>query len=170
MPFDERTRAWWLRVAGNDCQARFYTEEKGIQQCQNQAKELHHIIPESELIIQGLNPNETTGLPLCTQHHRGNSDSPMFSPDQSFHPDMGQALELYRQGDKDAFKRASQEHIIMAQNGERVCNGDWTTDEYYAQGMQGLANRYLQSHPDDPKPEAKVHKKQTKPKRWFDIF
>jgi hypothetical protein len=36
--------------------------------------------------------------------------------------------------------------------------------------MLGLANRYLQQHPDDPKPEARRHKNQMKPRKWYDVF
>jgi hypothetical protein len=159
-----------MRVAGNDCQARFYTEENGIQRCQNPAQEVHHIIPESQLLYNGQNPNETVGLPVCKFHHRNPSDAPMFSPDSNFHPDMGNALDEYRQGNKNAFSEAAEEHRRKVQAGERFVNGDWTTDEYYTQGMLGLANRYLQQHPDDPKPEARRHKNQMKPRKWYDVF
>lgn len=171
MPFAKEVRDWWMRVAYGECQARYITEEDGVVQCLSLADEVHHIIPASELLVEGLNPNDAVGLPLCRDHHRGNSDEPMFDPNFSMHPDMGEALELYRQGNKNAFKEAALVHHEMAGKGERINNGDWATDEYYLQGMEFMAVQYLLEHPDDPKPHSKSGlQRQMKPKHWYDVF
>lgn len=171
MPFAESVRSFWMRVAGGQCQARYYTEEEGIVQCMSPADEVHHIIPASQLLVEGLNPNDAVGLPLCRDHHRGLSDEPMFDPDQSFHPDMGQALEDYRAGNKNAFREASELHHELALLGERITNGDWTTDEYYLQGMEMMAVQFLLEHPEEVKPHSNAGLKNImEPKHWYDLW
>ena len=168
-----------MRVAGDGdankarCQARFLTENQGLVQCANFAQEVHHITPESWCIENGVDPNAQVGLPLCRQHHRGLGDpviGDLMEPNGCFHPDMNQALIDYRNGNKDAFREAAHQHHLMAQSGERIVNGDWTTDEFYAQIMLGLATQYLAEHPDDPKPETRTRRKVMEPKKWYDVW
>lgn len=167
--FPKRVRDWWMRVGNYQCQVEIYTEQKGFFNCGLPAEHVHHIIPESQLLEDGEEPNNSVGLPACKFHHvgRGNEDENMpFSGDFSFHPDIGEAYELYRHGDASAFKRAAIHHQEAAQQGERFWGGDEGTDEHYLQKMQDLAWVYESEHPDDPKPDVKPHLRFQK-KGWF---
>lgn len=166
MPFAESVRSWWLRVQNGQCQYRFYDGDK-IRKCGNPAKEVHHLQSESYCLENGINPNEVPGLALCEPHHRhGFGD--LFEGDGSFHPDMSQAALDYRAGNKQAFKQASKKHHEAAQSGVDLWEDKWREIEFYIQGLLGMANRYLQNHPEDPKPY-KPHSKIMKPNKWYDI-
>ncbi len=167
MPFENSVRSWWLRVQNNQCQYRYFNGDK-LTKCNNEAHEVHHLVSESFCLENGLNPNEAPGLALCRKHHRYGLEQ-IMEPHGSFHPDMAIASELYRQGVKTAFKDASRVHHESAKKGVDLWEGSWREIEFYIQGLLGMANIYIQEHPEDPKPN-KRHSKIMKPKKWYDIF
>lgn len=175
MPFPKPIRDWWIRVWGGQSGAEYYTERGGWQRSQQGADQVHHIRPESELIEQGLDPDRTPAIPLSQEEHVG-SGIDFFGNvhgwgevGHSMHPDMGQAREQYRKGDKDAFKKAAKEHHKKARSGQKIVNTDEQLDGYLTQEAQDRAARYVLEHPEDPKPQ--VHHRVSKPKsHWTDIF
>lgn len=87
----------------------------------------------------------------------------------SFHPDIGEAYQRYRQGDKDAFKKAVQGHKDKAVRGERIVEGDGREDQALIDMIQIRTQRYIQRTGDRP-PESKIKEKNLAKKRhWTDI-
>lgn len=153
MPFGKKEREFWMEAAGGKCQYEFFVGDVLVS-CSQDAAEVHHIMAASSRILAGLDPNTTTGLPLCKQHHRGVGTptvGDVFEPDGCFHPDMNQALIDYRGGNQNSFRQAAANHVEIARNGNRVCAGDWQTDEYYTQKMDSLAQAYLARLADSKK-------------------
>jgi len=169
--FKRSIRDWWMRVGDEQCQYEFYTERRGWQQCNKPARDVHHIIPESQLEYDGLDTNHAVGMPLCQDHHTRNTGEDLGSYDSSFHPDMGNAFGLYKSwkqmtlhmneilGKKavdystSPFADVAKGHRVKATRGERIVNGDFRTDEYYLEKMISKAVKYIKLHPDDPKPK-----------------
>lgn len=190
MSFRPNTREFWLEVADYKCQYEQYTEKKGFQDCNAPAKHVHHIKGEHETLVIGENPDENTGLPLCTPHHVRNIGLDLGEPDSSFHPDMGQAYLGYKEWKANAqhmnyitgkrlidysdspFAEAAKEHKVKIEHGERYINGDEGTDIYYTDKMTEKATRWLAEHPEEKKPHMKPHPEydpSKKPKRWYDF-
>ncbi len=174
MPFPKSIRDWWVRVWGGQSGAEYYEEGTGWVRSDEPADQVHHITPESELIERGMNPDQTPAIPLSRSEHvgRGEDTEGDFigwgQRGHSMHPDMGEALDQYRQGDKDAFKKAARVHHKKAQRGEKVVNTDEQLDGWLTQQAQDRASQYVQDNPDDPKPE--VHHRNQKRSHWSDIF
>ena len=169
MPFPERLAHWYKRAADNRCQAVLYSEEYGFKRCKNPAEQVHHIEPES-WVLEGNeefnNPNKSHALALCKDHHSG--DEGILFEGGSFHPDMGQALKDYRNGDKESFKKAAHNHHEMSKEGVVFWNNE--SDEYYKYQTEIIQQRYMADHPEDPKPEITDHKDQKPKKHWYDHF
>lgn len=179
MAYPERIRNWWLRVAGNGdrenarCQIEIYTEQNGFQECGSQKNlQVHHLIPGSLSSEEGINPDETPAIVLCSYHHVGtqkNEDNLPFTKDFTFHPDIGEAHTLYRQGNKNAFKEAGKAHAEAAKTGERFWGGDDGSDQHYIDKQVTKGVLYQNTHPDDKKPTVKHQKPNHKPKKhWSD--
>ena len=158
MPFEKKTRDWWVRVAGGKCQAVIYSEENGFKQCSRPAQEVHHIVPEawtrhSPTEDNNSDTNNAVGLPLCRPHHSGYRDEP-FSPNASIHPDMGKARREYpimKPIGIDQFSETAKNHQLLASKGIKFWEGD--TDEYYLEKMKHKATIYQIKHPHDKKPK-----------------
>jgi hypothetical protein len=163
MPYPERIRNYWLRVAGDKCQAEIYTEQHGFRNCGKRAEHVHHIIAEGWTYDHGGNPDENTGLPVCKHHHMNfveRTDEPIpFTRDFSFHPDMGRAFEQYKgfkerrrflgkhaSQDDDPFRAAVLDHRDKSRRGEHYWVDDG--DEYYIQKMEQMASRYAAENRD----------------------
>ncbi len=175
MPFPKPIRDWWVRVWGGQSGAEYYDEQNGWTRSGQEGQQVHHIRPESELIEHGLDPDHTPAIPLSQDEHVG-SGTDFFGNvfgwgerGHSMHPDMGQAREEYRKGDKEAFTKTARQHHVKARRGEKIVNTDEQLDGYLTQQAQDRATQYVQEHPDDPKPEVH-HRKPQERKHWTDIF
>lgn len=175
MPFPKPIRDWWIRVWGGESGSVVYSEKRGWFRSGRPADQVHHIRPESELIEQGLDPDQTPAIPLSQDEHVGRgvdffgNDIPFGEYGHSMHPDMGQAREEYRKGDKEAFTKAAKKHHQRAKKGEKIVNTDEQLDGWLTQQAEDMARRYVQENPDDPKPVVK-HRNPTIRKNWTDIF
>lgn len=164
MPFPKPIRDWWMRVAEGKDQTMIYTEEKGWHQSSQKAEEVDHLTPESEMIYQGKNPDTSVAVPRSKQHHVGKGRdengeiAPFGHPAWSRHPDIAEADEAYRKGDKEAFKEAIKRHREMVARGEVFTNDDAGMRRYEEEKMLEKATRYLAKHPNDPLPV--VHHKE----------
>lgn len=158
MPFSERVRNWAKEVAGGKCQTMVYTEEHGWQPCGRDAQEIDHNPPESYLIYHHLDrDNAATPVVRCKMHHTGQGltqgdDGELEEAGYgeftfSKHPDIYQALEDYRAGDKNAFKKAAKKHQEAVENGENFTNTDWQIDEYEKERMNYLAQQSGKKRP-----------------------
>lgn len=179
MPYPERIRNWWLRVAGNGdeanarCQIETYTEKRGFVECgSDNHLQVHHLYPESLAREDGENPDQVPGIVACTVHHVGEQredDNLPFTGSFTFHPDIGKAHAQYRAGNKQAFAQAHERHKEAAANGERFWGGDEGSDQYYIEKQKRRGIIYQYTHPDDPKPTVKHVKPNHKPKKhWYD--
>ncbi len=173
MPFPEKMAHWIQRAGGNKCQVVFWDEKRDQwKQCGNESEHSHHVIPESALLYEGKDPNNSDGIGACKFHHVGPGnadDNTPFTGDFSFHPDMGQALIEYRAGDKESFKKAAKKHIEAVKKGEHFWGGDEQTDGYYLDHARQMVYQYSMDHPEDPKPTTREHPKRTH-KHWADIY
>lgn len=173
MPYPEKLAHWMRRAGDGRCQVEFYNEDGALVQCGNPAQHSHHVIPEAEQLEEGLDPNHSYGMGACKFHHVGvgnAEDNTPFTGDFSFHPDVGKSYELYRAGDKEAFAKMGKKHREAAKEGKRFWGGDERTDGYYLDKAQDTQWKYQLEHPEDPKPEVKVHPRKKDPKHWSDIF
>jgi len=176
MSFRPETRNWWMRVAGNMCQAEIYAgEERGWIACGKPAKHVHHIVPEGWQLEQGDEPEHSLGLPLCKDCHeswKGTNEPLEWTRDFSFHPDMGQNLVQYGEwkrqdqhmrsitggkGIESDFVQTARAHREKARKGERYWAGTPEVDQYYAEKMKIIVYEYSVLHPEDPKPDLKNH-------------
>lgn len=112
----------------------------------------HHIIPagyyKTNLVGLSDDPHEKTenfpenGIMLCADKHHNGA--------HGIHPDYAQALQHYRDGDKDAFKKVAQEHAEKEAQGEIYWNPE------YDHLLYGVAvertEEYLEKHPEDKFP------------------
>lgn len=169
MPFPKEIAQWWRRVTSDKCAMPVYTENNGFRLCGRPAEQVHHIRPESVCLIDGDNPNATTGIPLCKPHHVGVGGGVEYEQNFSIHPDMGQAAQDYWK-DKESFAKAAKKHVEQWEQGERFWGGEESFDNVLSGIMTNLAVAYLAHHPEDPKPEAKPHKKMRHKKHWTDEF
>ena len=112
----------------------------------------HHIIPAGwyKTHLKGLSddPHEANenfpenGIILCGLiHHNG---------PKGIHPDYANALNLYRKGDKDAFKRVAKIHGELEEEG--VPYWVQTHDEMLTQIARERTEEYNKQHPLDPFP------------------
>lgn len=179
MPFPTKERAFQLRAQGNKCQTMIYTEAQGYHICgSTKDLELDHLYPESQLIVEGqLDPNHSPGIVRCQRHHTGfgivyehgvKQIAPAGSPEWSRHPDMGQALISYRNGDKDAFKNAAKKHVVAAERGLRITNDDVRFTESEVARVQEMNVRHVITT-GERVPVVRNHGKFTL-KHWSDIF
>lgn len=172
MPYPEKLAKWIRRAGGDRCQVEFFTEDGTLKQCSNPAQHAHHVLPEAEQLEEGLDPNHSVGLGACRFHHVGNGnkdENTPFTGDFSFHPDAGEALNNYRDGDIDAFRKMGKEHMEAAKRGERFWGGDEGSDQYYHEKAEDAQTLYQYEHPDDPKPKVREHPKRQR-KHWTDSF
>lgn len=177
MAFNEKIRAWVHRATGGQSMNEYYSEKKGWTRSPQKSDEVHHITPESDAIYRGQNPNAQVPMPLSREEHTGkgiiyDSQGPRLAgygePGHSMHPDMGYAREAYRGGDKEAFKKAVEKHIVAAQKGERINNTDPRLDGYLEERMSEMLWNYAVTHPEDPFPGTpKVSEKHKR--HWTDI-
>lgn len=167
--FPEKIRDWWRRVGGNKCQTHIYEERTGWRICgSNHYIQVDHIDPESVQLVEGHDPNNSIGIPRCKEHHVGkglvrDADGTMRyasygEPQWSRHPDMGKALDQYRQGDKDAFKKAAMHHRELAEQGKRIANSSPEVDQYEKDYMLSLEQKYMQET-GERRPKVKPHQK-----------
>lgn len=189
MSFRPNVRNWWMDVAGWRCQYEWYDEKRGWQKCKNRAKEVHHIIGEAETLQRGEDPNQNTGLPLCKSHHTRNPSWDEHSENFSFHPDMGQAQQAYKEWKRQMqhfntmtgrrripyedspFAETHREHVKKASRGERYIAGTPDIDQYYIGKMQMMASEYV-ARTGKKKPDSKEHPDTDRSKkyhwtRWF---
>ena len=180
MPFPENRRLWLRRAFGGKSMEYTISEKAGLKRSNLPIEEIHHIDPESKLLFDGSqDPNRSDPLPLTKKEHRGlglvSDDGKTrrlalpFERGHSFHPDIGQALEDYRHGDKKAFKKATDIHREKATQGKRITNTDEATDEWYREQSLLEIQKYARNHPEDPVPKVRNHLK-FKKKNWWDIF
>lgn len=149
--FPRAIRDYWMKVAGGKCQTHFYSEKWGWYVCGKEAKEVDHIVPESELKHQGVDPDQSVGIPRCKECHTGtglihDDDGSVRladygEPGWSKHPDIGRALQDYRRGDKEAFKKAVKHHYEQAKNGNRFWNTTPEIDQFEIDHMMNLARQ-----------------------------
>lgn len=179
MAFPERIRSWWLRVVGSGdaskayCQIETYNEKRGFVPCGNTDRlQLHHLNPEAKAIQDGDDPDYVVGLVVCATHHIGrqrDEDNLPFTGQFTFHPDIGEAKQDYREGNSNAFKEAVDKHIDAAKRNERFWGGDEGSDAYYTQKQRDLAQKYAVEHPDDPKPHVNHREPRYRRKQhWYD--
>ncbi len=147
-------RDWWMRVANGKCQVDIYDEKKGWHQCNEPATEVHHTIPEAWSITHGMeaHKDECPGLPACTRHHSG-SNGDEFTPNFSFHPDMGEARSNYHEckaAGINIFKGTADHHHELAK--ENIVFWKDKADPYYQEKMKYKATIYQLKHPNDRKP------------------
>ena len=171
--FPQRLAAWWHRVAEGKDQTMIYTEKRGWHPSGQRSQEVDHLTPESEMRQRGLNPDNSTGIPRSKQHHTGDGLdesgelAPFGHPAWSRHPDIGEAYKAYRNGDKQAFRKAIKKHREAVERGEEFTNDDWGTRYEEDKRMTEKAARYVLHHPEDPKPVIN-HKKKPQGKHWYD--
>jgi hypothetical protein len=183
-------RNWWMRVGGERCQYEWYDEKRGWQQCRNTAKHVHHIIPESQQLANGEDPEHSMGMPLCQSHHVRNKGEEEHSKGFGFHPDIAGAYDKYGEWKQQAqhmksiserrsidygtspFAEVQHDHHEKAERGERFWGGTPEIDDFYVDKMETMGTRYLAEHPEDPKPKTKQHVKTEiiKRKHWYNIF
>ena len=172
MPFPESIRRWALSVTDGRCITSVYYEKTGYTICGRPAEEVDHSPPESVMIFEGRDPhNESTPIPRCKNCHTGSgvvSDENEtylagFGEDGwAKHPEIFNALEEYRRGDKNAFKKAVQGHRDAVERGERFWNEDWQCDEFEVEIFNRMAHEK-----GIPRPEVKPHKS-VRRKHWTD--
>lgn len=180
MPFPEKVRLFDLAAQGYRCQTLIYKNDQvGWTVCGSR-KDLEddHIYPESELLYLGTeDPSTTYGIIRCQQHHTGQGIAhdddgtiyiaPYGSPEWSRHPDMGQALIDYRNGDKKAFLVCGRQHHIAAQQHIPITNDTWAIREKERLRVQELSTRYTQKT-GIVRPE--IHHKKFVKKHWYDVY
>jgi len=187
MPFKEGNRKYWMEVGNNSCQWESYDEKKGFHTCGQKADHVHHIQPEHYLLGQGVDPEQSVGMPLCARHHMRNTGGEIFDNDSSMHPDYGEAYTHYREWKSNEehmmsitgrrvvdystspFADVGREHRIKSERGERYHTGTDDTDEYYIDKMRNMATKFNAEN-DRSKPQLKQHKEHdpTKKKKWWD--
>lgn len=188
MSFKEGVRQFWLEAAEYTCQYDYYDEDDGWVQCIDEAKHVHHIIPEGWTLDRGGNPEENVALPLCERHHVKNLSDDEHTPGFAFHPDMGQAHQDYAEWKRQEqhinsingrdsidystspFADAAREHHRKSQRDERYWAGSEEIDQYYIDKMLVLALK-LEGETGKRKPH-KTHCKTDKSKKrhWTDVY
>lgn len=167
--FPEKIRDWWKRVGGGKCQTHIYEEKTGWRICGSRSYiQVDHIDPESVQLVEGHDPNNSIGIPRCKEHHVGkglvrDADGTLRyasygEPQWSRHPDMGKALDQYRNGDKDAFKKAAMHHRELAEKGLPIANSSPEVDQFEKDYMLSLEQKYIQET-GERRPHVKPHAK-----------
>jgi len=185
VPFPEAARAFWLAVTGNKCAMPVYTEETGFQECGSPAKAVHHLLPEGWQLDNGMEPNNSVGIPLCKDHHVGRGGEE-WSPEFSMHPDIGHAFKEYRDWQiqvnrasmqlgtdvkhliPSPFETAIQGHRELTAQGERYWATTPEMDQVLLENMEVAALRYLVEHPEEEKPHVKEHPHYQPKKNWWE--
>lgn len=170
MPFPEKIREFWLKVAGGTCQYEFYDKRFGWQKCGRPATHVHHITPEGWTKAHGGDPDHNVGMALCREHHTKNLSDEEHNREFAFHPDIGRAFKQYHEwkvedehmrhitgkkgkGSPSPFDEAIQEHRYLERHNERYHAGTPEIDDYYEQKMRDEATKWLALHPGEKKPE-----------------
>lgn len=190
--FRPQTREWWIRVVGNKCQFEYYDENYGWIECGRKVDQVHHILPEGWQLTHGLDPEHSTGLPLCKHHHM-NFDEHTLEPVPhtkhfSFHPDMGKAFSDYKyfreeqirvlrtlgtgaaRSLKDPFRITAEGHREQAGRGERYWSGTEEIDKYYFEKMAAKAFIYV-TQTGDHRPDTSPHPRSNGGARhWYDEY
>ena len=171
MPFPEKIRKYALAVTDGRCITPIYDEVQGWHLCGDPATDVDHLEPESVVLYEYGDPNnDSTPIPRCKKHHTGvgmafDEDEIYLASfgeaDWSRHPDMGAALEAYREGDKEAFMKAARKHIEKYKEGERFWNEDEGSERYEKE----LFDRMAQEKGID-RPNVKPHKGVKHKKHW----
>lgn len=177
MPFPERVRRYHERVQGNRCQQEVYSERRGWTTCGKTDVEDDHIEPEAWMLQRGRDPNnESHGILRCRTHHRGRGRVNTVEPERvaywgeenySRHPDMGDAQEAYRRGDREAFVKAGKLHEARAKRGIRYWNGDEGTDRHEAERVEEMEWKHFLTT-GETRPKVKPHKDIVKKKKWYE--
>jgi hypothetical protein len=187
MPFKESIRKIWMAVSNNECEYEYYEGDKLIK-CKAPAKQVHHIVPETDTYLNGGDPDSNVGLPLCENHHVRNESEDIWEEDASFHPDVSQAFKYYKTWKEQEehmksitgrratdystspFADVAREHVAKAKRGERYISGDEATDNYYEEKMRN--KRVIYHAEGNPQPKLKENPRvdKTKRKHWTDVF
>jgi hypothetical protein len=184
--FREKVRNWWNRVAGNKCQYEYYDEKRGWVECDQKSEQVHHLMPESWQLEHGLDPEHSTGLPLC-QHHHANFTEQTYTPEEhskhfSFHPDMGKARKDYGQWkqqrqqtpdfkEPDPFAKTANGHRELSKKGKRFWAGTDDVDNFYREKMETKAVRYVAQTKDKfPQTPPHSHHEPEKKQKWYDEY
>lgn len=117
--FTERQKAWIRDRDNNHCQ--FPNEHD----CNGEEKTLHvhHILPQRYLGLFKVDADfAENGISICENAHIGNGT---HTPDKVIHPDMREAVQHYREGDKKAYDKAFQERQKKLQQREVYWNTQW---------------------------------------------
>jgi hypothetical protein len=169
-----------MRVADNVCQYEYYQgEEYGWLQCNKPAEHVHHIIPEGWQLAHGEEPEHSTGIPLCSNHHVRNANDEEWNYASSFHPDMAWAYRQYPEWKRQAqhakengwikppspFEEMVQAHRETIKEGQRYWAFTPDVDMYYLEKMENMAWQYGLEHPDDPRPDTSPHPRYKGPER-----
>lgn len=191
--FRDNIRSWWNRVAGGKCQYEYYDEERGWVGCDQKSEQVHHILPEGWQLDHGLDPEHSTGLPLCRHHHM-NFEENTYTPEEhskdfSFHPDMGKARKDYHIWKElkqrllglaitgastpvippDPFTKAVRGHRELTNKGERFWAGTEEIDNFYRDKMETLAAMYVaQTNDKRPGTAPHPHYDPKKKSHWYD--
>lgn len=174
MPFPKSIRDWWVRVWGGQSGDVYYDETTGWTRSQEPGQEVHHIIPESELKSRGQNPDNTPAIPLSRGEHSGRGRNerggiiPFGQKGHSMHPDMGEAREQYREGDKKAFEKAARRHKEKARRGQKIVNTDEQLDGWLTEQAKEKSWIYRLLHPEDPPPTV-IHRNNDT-EHWTDVY
>mgnify|MGYP001611535532 CR=1 FL=1 len=156
-----------------------YSEKLGVHRSPQPAEQVHHIIPESQMIEEGHDPDTAPAIVLSKREHvgkgrvrdsEGEREAVFMELGHSYHPDMGDALEAYRNGDEDAFKKAARKHIETIREGGKVVNTDDQTDEFLQTWVNAIETSYIIEHPEDPKPVIHHKKPRGRAPSWWDII
>ena len=147
--FSPKQRAWFLRrdefrCQDPDCHDRVRPDGKGLH--------VHHILPQGfweaqfgqeQLGEEAESPHQPwNGITLGGACHHNSYIG--------VHPDYAKALDVYREGDKESFKKVAKNHGGMADDGEIYW--DPKKDLLYHGIATDRTEDYLLEHSDDPFP------------------
>lgn len=147
--FGKRQRAWFLRrdeyrCQDPECNDRVRPDGKGLH--------VHHILAAGwfKRFFLGLSddPHEQTenfpenGITLGANCHHNSY--------VGVHPDYAKALDEYRKGDREAFKKVACKHGHKENNAEIYWNTSKTT--LYDRVAAEKTEEYLEKNPEDPFP------------------
>lgn len=150
MALNQAQKNWVDRRDGGKCQAPFEHECNGAAR---NKRHKHHILPQRYAKRFGINPDYPENVvSLCENAHVGNG----HETGPVIHPDMLQARQEYRSGNKNAYKEITELRSDLLDNKQVY----WNTD--FDRAMQALAVLNTQQF-DEPWPEKKQWQKKTTP-------
>lgn len=94
-----------------------------------------------------------------------------FTSDFCFHPDIAQAAESYRRGDKEAFSKALSAHREAVRRGERFWEGDDGSDQALIDFIGRKSEAYTRRTGDrcPPSSPGRQEKFAKLKKHWTDV-